>query len=419
MSEIAIAAGGLGKRYRLGATAKYKTLREAVTGLFRAPAPGRRPRFDREFWALRDVSFDISRGETIGIIGRNGAGKSTLLKLLARVTAPTEGSFQIQGRIGSLLEVGVGFHPELTGRENIYLNGALLGMKKAEIERNFDEIVAFAEVEKFLDTQMKHYSSGMFVRLGFAVAAHLECEILFVDEVLAVGDTAFQEKCLGKMRDVAGRGRTVLMISHNLMAVQALCKRSLWLDQGRLVAEGPTAAVVAQYLDHVRNSRTEVCFAEPDRAPSVEGIRLHRAAVIPTGGGEESISVRTPLQIQFEFWNSQPGIPLYCGFNLLNECNVHVLSSGLLERRTFDAGLVRLTAEVPGDLLNAGVYRIEFLIWQNETRLILQCPDLLTFEVADSLELRGNYFGNWPGVVRPIFSWNVEMVVAPPEAEAH
>src|SRR5213080_4833575 len=240
--DVAIRCQGLGKQYRLGPRQRYRALRDTLPALALAPFRGLRSAigFGRPtaqgatLWALRDVSFEVSAGEIVGIIGANGAGKSTLLKILSRITAPTEGQAEIHGRVGSLLEVGTGFHPELTGRENVYLNGAILGMHRAEIERKFDEIVAFAETEKFLDTPVKRYSSGMYVRLAFAVAAHLEPEILVVDEVLAVGDAEFQKKCLGKMREVAeGHGRTVLFVSHNMVAVQNLCSVAMLLQDGR------------------------------------------------------------------------------------------------------------------------------------------------------------------------------------------
>jgi lipopolysaccharide transport system ATP-binding protein len=259
MSNFAIKVTGLGKQYRIGSTkASYSTLRESIVD--GATAPFRRVRqlvrgqaygaanLDEIIWALRDVSFTVNHGEVVGIIGRNGAGKSTLLKILSRITEPTEGEVRIRGRVGSLLEVGTGFHPELTGRENVYLNGAILGMMRHEIERKFDEIVDFAGVEKFIDTPVKHYSSGMGLRLGFAVAAHLEPEILVVDEVLAVGDFAFQKKCLGKMSDVANSGRTVLFVSHNMAAVQNLCTRCIRLNEGQLVDVGSPEEIIAQYL---------------------------------------------------------------------------------------------------------------------------------------------------------------------------
>lgn len=252
MNDIAIHVEGLGKQYRIGAArAPYKTLREslvqAVQSPFRRLRQGFQPNADNTFWALKDVSFEVKRGEVVGIIGRNGAGKSTLLKILSRITEPTEGLADIYGRVGSLLEVGTGFHPELTGRENIYLSGAILGMKRTEIERKFDEIVDFAEVEKFLDTPVKRYSSGMYVRLAFAVAAHLEPDILMVDEVLSVGDAAFQKKCLGKMENVAKEGQTVLFVSHNMAAIRGLCTTAILLESGRLCHQNSAADVVDMY----------------------------------------------------------------------------------------------------------------------------------------------------------------------------
>ena len=259
MSEIAVRLDGLSKQYRIGGKQEgYRTIREAMTNavvspfrraqkLIRGQAYGA-AELDETIWALRGVSLEIKRGEVVGIIGPNGAGKTTLLKILSRITEPTEGCAEIHGRVGSLLEVGTGFHPELTGRENIYLNGAILGMKKVEIERRFDEIVDFAEIEKFIDTPVKHYSSGMYVRLAFAVAAHLEPEILVVDEVLAVGDVAFQKKCLGKMGDVVKEGRTVLFVSHNMNAITQLCDRTIFIDNGQIIKDGNSQEVVSYYL---------------------------------------------------------------------------------------------------------------------------------------------------------------------------
>jgi len=254
MSDIAVRVENLSKRYRIGGPqARYKTLRESLVDMARGPARrlrrlGQPSPADETIWALKDVSFEVRKGDVVGIIGRNGAGKTTLLRILCRITEPTEGQAEIKGRVGSLLEVGTGFHPELTGRENIYLNGAILGMKRAEIDQRFDEIVAFSEIEKFLDTPVKRYSSGMYVRLAFSVAAHLEPEILLVDEVLAVGDAAFQKKCLGKMGDVAHEGRTVLFVSHRMEAIEALCHRAILLEGGSLVFAGKAHRTVERYL---------------------------------------------------------------------------------------------------------------------------------------------------------------------------
>ncbi len=275
MNDIAIKVENLSKLYKIGARQQgYKTLRESIMGTLTAPfrrmkrmaqstSSGQQStvngqRSDDTIWALKDVSFEVKRGEVVGIIGRNGAGKTTLLRVLSQITEPTEGRAEIHGRVGSLLEVGTGFHPELTGRENIYLNGAILGMRKAEIEHKFDEIVAFSEIERFIDTPVKRYSSGMYVRLAFAVAAHLEPEILLVDEVLAVGDAAFQKKCLGKMGDVAKEGRTVLFVSHNMGAVEHLCQQGILLDAGKIVRQGQVTSVIRYYLGAVLTSAISV-----------------------------------------------------------------------------------------------------------------------------------------------------------------
>ena len=254
MGDIAIRASGVGKLYRIGTRESYKTFRDALTNAALTPVRRllrkgeRHQELGRRFWALKDVSFEVRRGEVVGIIGRNGAGKSTLLKILTRITDPSEGEIEVHGRMGSLLEVGTGFHPELSGRENVFLNGAILGMRRKEIERKFDEIVDFSEIGKFLDTPVKHYSSGMYMRLAFSVAAHLDPEILIIDEVLAVGDAEFQKKCLGKIGDVAKGGRTVLFVSHNMAAVQGLCTSGVFLSQGRVVTQGTAADVVQHYL---------------------------------------------------------------------------------------------------------------------------------------------------------------------------
>lgn len=276
MREFAMHVEGLGKRYRIGQQAPYQTLREAVAKALQRPLR-RQPQTDQLLWALKDVFFEVHRGEVVGIIGANGAGKSTLLKILSRITEPTEGFAEVRGRIGSLLEVGTGFHPELTGRENVYLNGAILGMRRSEIADKFDDIVAFAGVERFVDTPVKHYSSGMYVRLAFAVAAHLETEVLLVDEVLAVGDAAFQLKCLNKMSEVSGSGRTILFVSHNLEAVSRLCQRVVWFENGCVHLDGQPDHVVSAYLAKIRgwqdaSARGSSLDGHPGRLKSFDGL---------------------------------------------------------------------------------------------------------------------------------------------------
>jgi lipopolysaccharide transport system ATP-binding protein len=283
----------LSKRYRIGAKRSNETLRETVADALRAPLKRLRRKHSREdsIWALREISFDVSPGEVVGIIGRNGAGKSTLLKVLSRIVEPTSGRVELYGRVGSLLEVGTGFHPELSGRENIYLNGAILGMKQVEIRSKFDEIVTFAEIERFLDTAVKHYSSGMYMRLAFAVAAHMDPEILIVDEVLAVGDAAFQKKCLGKMEDVAKRGRTILFVSHQMTAIQNLCGRTILLSNGRISAEGETETVIEKYLEESSNLSQTFLAERNDRQGTGE-IRFVSLKLL-NGEGEEVKSLRS------------------------------------------------------------------------------------------------------------------------------
>ena len=296
----AIAVRGLSKAYRLGVESPVTSLREALVGAVR----GGRSAEAATLWALRDVSLDVARGETVGIIGRNGAGKSTLLKLLSRITWPTEGEIRLYGRIGSLLEVGTGFHPELTGRENIFLNGTILGMRRHEIQRRFDEIVAFAEIDRFLDTPVKRYSSGMYIRLAFAVAAHLDPEILVVDEVLAVGDAAFQRKCLGKMGEVAReQGRAVLFVSHNMVAITALCTRGVLLEQGRLTDDGPTGAVVQRYLRSLETLVTTPLADRRDRTGN-GALRFESVAVTNVGAGGGLVRSGDEVRIDVRYVSS-------------------------------------------------------------------------------------------------------------------
>jgi lipopolysaccharide transport system ATP-binding protein len=336
MRDTAIRVENLGKLYQIGhRLTRYETLRDRIALFARSPFRHlkyfgtRLQKRDTDFiWAIKDVSFEVRRGEIVGIIGRNGAGKSTLLKILSRITEPTEGYAEIHGRLGSLLEVGTGFHPELTGRENIYLNGAILGMRKAEIDRKFDEIVAFAEIEKFLDTPVKRYSSGMYVRLAFAVAAHLEPEILLVDEVLAVGDAAFQKKCLGKMGDVAKEGRTVLFVSHNMRAITDLCQRCLWINNGKIIQEGAPQQVVLAYLSSGQPERLDGVITPDMHINATGDVYFRRVALLDRANEPvTTFFFGEPLRILMEYEVCRPveGMRLIVAIEKLDGTLVSVL----------------------------------------------------------------------------------------------
>ena len=326
MGDVIIRAQGVGKRYRIGGRPSgYRTLRDSVAGFAARSAarvlhPRRRPGADdaRMIWALRDIDFEVRAGEVVGTIGRNGAGKSTLLKILSRITEPTAGYAEIVGRVGSLLEVGTGFHPELTGRENVFLNGAILGMKRREIEAKFDEIVAFAEIEPFIDTPVKHYSSGMYLRLAFGVAAHLEPEILMVDEVLAVGDASFQRKCLGKMRDVARGGRTVLFVSHNMAAVQSLCQRALVLREGRIVVDAPVDEAVGAYLRSLEQATAQP-VAERGNRGGAGRVRLVDVAFFDGNAAIPTSTLVTGRPARVDFTVSKLPANSTCGFTIYDQ----------------------------------------------------------------------------------------------------
>ena len=392
----------------------YETLRESLVGAVRAPfkRQGKRDGSgNREsIWALKDVSFDVAPGEVVGIIGSNGAGKSTLLKTLSRITEPTKGRVELYGRLASLLEVGTGFHPELTGRENIYLNGAILGMRKVEIDRKFDAIVAFAELEKFLDTPVKHYSSGMYMRLAFAVASHLEPEILLVDEVLAVGDAAFQKKCLGKMGEVAKQGRTVLFVSHNLTAVKRLCRRTLRLDKGLIVDSGDTEQVVLNYIKSETQTKTQKHWDDPNSAPGGADARLRHVSIKPLAqNADQPITVQTPIRLEASFWNYLPDTVLNFSVVIYNIEGVAVFNTGSVAR-SFPAGVVRGSFVIPEDFLNDDTYTVRILIVKDTSVALLDVSDVLMFEVHDS-NRQGNWYGKWIGTVRPKFDWQVTVEV--------
>jgi lipopolysaccharide transport system ATP-binding protein len=426
MSDIAIRAEGLSKQYRIGAVQRaggYRTVREGLRDFCAAPV--RRVRRllrgeaasdgrDEILWALRDASFEIRQGEVVGLIGRNGAGKSTLLKVLSRITEPTSGHADINGRMGSLLEVGTGFHPELTGRENIFLNGAILGMRKAEIKRKFDEIVEFSEIEKFLDTPVKHYSSGMYVRLAFAVAAHLEPEMLLVDEVLAVGDARFQKKCLNKMEDVGQGGRTVIFVSHNLAAVTRICQRAILLEGGRVVNDGPANQVVSSYLMGGLGTRAAREWTDLAQAPGGEICRLIGARIRTASGAiSDSIDIRERLGIEIEFEVLQPGYLLLPHFYLWNEEGIPILGANDLDPtwrgRRRPAGRYVATGWIPGNLLAEGTVLVDVAVIATDP-FIAQIfeQSVIAFQVIGSLDgdtSRGDWAGQCLGVVRPMLEW--------------
>ena len=360
-----------------------------------------------EFWALKDVSFEVREGEVLGIIGRNGAGKSTLLKILARVTRPTEGHAELHGRIGSLLEVGTGFHPELTGRENVFMSGAVLGMRAAEIRRKFDEIVAFSEVERFLDTPLKHYSSGMQMRLAFAVAAHLEPEILLVDEVLAVGDASFQKKCLGKMRDVSHEGRTILFVSHNVAAVRALCGRAILMKDGTIGFSGAVRDAVDRYLLGAAMAGTNAReWADSGSAPGNENVRISYIRIIPPDG-EATITIDTGAVIEIGFANALEGINLDCTIYVTSSDGVVIFESGyiLSADNNSRSGSYQLRGRIPAHLLNAGRYSLNIQFGKDQRYVLFRIDEAVSFEVEHTATGRGLNMSVAPGIIRPILSW--------------
>jgi lipopolysaccharide transport system ATP-binding protein len=422
MSDIAIRVDNLGKQYRIGGRQEgYQTFRESLMDALQSPfrrlgalLEGRngQPQDPQEtIWALKDVSFEIRQGEVVGIIGRNGAGKSTLLKILSRITEPTTGRAEILGRVGSLLEVGTGFHPELTGRENIFLNGAILGMRKAEIARRFDEIVAFSEVEKFIDTPVKHYSSGMYLRLAFAVAAHLDPEILLVDEVLAVGDAAFQKKCLGKMGDVAKEGRTVLFVSHNMAAIQRLCHRCLWLQNGEMGLDGPSDEVVISYLNSVSAKFTKVELPGDSNKP----MRLRKVRVagqVSENGEPIEMSEHVNIIIEYDVNRPVSSSHVACfihtieGICILGTGDVDTNSDGLGMR---GEGRYKACVQIPPNLLGEGTYTITVTMGIPYVVAYDRHEAIIQFQVIDSSSNRRKFqHTRRPGILGLELPWSTE-----------
>ena len=410
----------ISKRYRLGGRGEpYATLRDTLAGAIRNPLKQLRGRANGQmFWALSQVNFDVQPGEAVGIIGRNGAVKSTLLKILSRIVEPTTGRAELYGRVGSLLEVGTGFHPELTGRENIFLNGAMLGMKRSEIARQFDEIVSFSEIEKFIDTPVKFYSSGMYMRLAFAVAAHLEPEILIVDEVLAVGDATFQKKCLGKMGGAAREGRTVLFVSHNMTAMQSLCSRALWLHDGQVRIDGPVGEVVSKYLKSSFSSMAERMWNDLETAPGDDTVRLKTARVRPENGTPaDPITVSTPFVLEFEYWNLKPETALNLSIMLVNEEGTVLFNTGPVREpvwhgRLFPTGLFRSVCYVPANLMNDGVVRVRLYVVKDKSIVLWADEEILSFDVREDAATRSVWLDKWTGAVRPALEWTTEMIAS-------
>jgi len=423
----AISVKNIGKQYKIGAAEtkfRYNMLRDVIMDTFYAPVRiakamiGKSDRRQNQnyIWALKDVSFDLEEGKVLGIVGRNGAGKSTLLKILSRVTEPTLGTVSVRGRVGSLLEVGTGFHPELTGRENIYMNGAILGMRRAEIDSKFDEIVDFSEVTQFIDTPVKRYSSGMYLRLAFAVAAHLEPEILVVDEVLAVGDAEFQRKCLGKMGDVAQQGRTVLFVSHNMSAILRLTQEAIVLNKGQLLMRGPTQEAVDFYLSSGQAQAGERVWDVED-VPAASAPFRPINLKIKNGSGKVVDTVRStePVTVEFEYQLDAPVTGLRVGFYLSTMRGEYVLTSfdtdepQLFEKHdTRNTGHYISCAEIPADIFNEGRYSIGVNASSFGVRRYFMDENAIAFNV----DISGAPGTHWPeprvGPVRPRLNWAIE-----------
>jgi lipopolysaccharide transport system ATP-binding protein len=421
--EPALRVRGLGKRYRIGARREsYATLRDALANTLSAPFRRLRRSAERaratELWALRDLDLEVGTGEVVGIIGRNGAGKSTLLKVLSGITKPTAGRAEVWGRSASLLEVGTGFHPELTGRENIFLNGAILGMRRHEIARKFDEIVGFAEIARFLDTPVKRYSSGMYMRLAFSVAAHLEPDVLLVDEVLAVGDANFQRKSLGRMAEVGSQGRTVIFVSHNMPAVLRLCPRTVLLNEGRLLADGPTSAVVRSYLESGSGSSAVRVWDSLETAPGDDQVRLRAVRVRDDSGMvTETIDIRRQMSVEIEYWHLGSATVPSANLHFYNDDGVCLFVSSASSNPAWQGvapklGVCRSICRIPGNFLAEGRITVLAAVSSfNPTVIHALERDAVSFQIVDNSEgdgVRGEFVNEWPGVVRPMLEWTIE-----------
>jgi lipopolysaccharide transport system ATP-binding protein len=417
--SVAIRTERLSKQYQIGQLRPaYGTLRDSVVHTVRRLRTGHVHEPAETIWALKDVSFEANEGEVLGVIGPNGAGKSTLLKILSRITTPTEGRAEIRGRVGSLLEVGTGFHPELTGRENIYLNGSILGMRRQEINRAFDDIVEFSGVQKFIDTPVKRYSSGMFVRLAFSVAAHFEPEVMIVDEVLAVGDAEFQRRSMGRMETLGDSGRTIVFVSHNLRGVLRLCDRAILLDGGRVVASGATEQVVARYEEQAIGMGSEKFWDDLDEAPANDVVRLQSARIVDEDGASTGVvDVRRPVGVEIGFTVLRPGHSIVPKFKLWDQHGVVCFNAMDVNPRWHEPaapGDYVATAWIPPNLLNEGhhgvdVEIVKLQIPKPEPQVAAYRP--VAFHVYDPAEgdsARGLFSGEWRGAVRPLLEWTTE-----------
>jgi len=461
MNLDAIHLEHVSKRFRLGAAHDYGRLTEAVAakvrGLFASKRTNKRAESinpttpgqivvpnavagqpntvagqmeDDWFWALRDVNLTVKTGEIVGLVGRNGAGKSTLLKILSRIVSPTEGRVGVRGRVGSLLEVGTGFHPELTGRENVFLNGAILGMSRADIRRRFDEIVAFAEIDSFLDTPVKRYSSGMAVRLAFAVAAHLEPDVLIIDEVLSVGDQAFQRKCLGKASQLGDQGRTILLVSHNLSAVANFCRRAILMQNGCVIADGQPDFIIDRYLMDSNAGAGEVIWTDDATAPRTKGIRLRSVAARGNGTSQPlgELDIDQPIEITVDYEVLQPQEKVSVQIQLKDETGTFVLWSANAPSmnsgddpwfaQPHSPGLYRSRCRLPANFLNDTRYFVSVLIGESIGAPALRQDSALSFLVHDTGAMRREFTGSWVGpVIRPRLDWCTTQIPSGPDSK--
>lgn len=415
---------GIGKKYNIThQRGGYVALRDVIASVLKSPLKFLKSKVKQvtglekkeEFWALKDINFEVQKGEVIGIIGRNGAGKSTLLKILSQITPPTTGEIRINGTVGSLLEVGTGFHPELTGRENIFLNGAILGMKKSEIVKKFDEIVKFADIEKFLDTPVKYYSSGMYVRLAFSVAAHMDTDILIIDEVLAVGDAEFQKKCLGKMEDITQKqGRTIIFVSHSINAIQSLCQKCILLEKGEIKFLGNTQECLSKYTEKKEISG-QIFWDDIKKAPGNESVKIKSVKIICDGKITSNVSIEKDITIEITYQNFKEKNIIRNSIHIKDSSNSYVFASlnlpsdvltkdqwSMEERKI---GLYVSSCTIPANLLNNKTYSIDIGIMDKNVQHEFIITEILFFTVVDKNKMKKEYTGDWVGVVRPKLDW--------------